>query len=67
MHPILIFITGHCGKTFAILQKYNEEDSDLYPWLLIADDDSLINTEALVALLSCYDPADPVSLFQLFY
>lgn len=33
---------GHCGKTFAILERFLNHSSSRTPWLVIVDDDTLI-------------------------
>lgn len=33
---------GHCGKTFAILERFLNYSHDKIPWLVIVDDDTLI-------------------------
>ncbi|XP_025911762.1 beta-1,3-glucosyltransferase isoform X2 [Apteryx mantelli] len=33
---------GHCGKTFAILERFLNQSSSRTPWLVIVDDDTLI-------------------------
>uniref|UniRef100_A0A8C4VL44 Beta 3-glucosyltransferase n=1 Tax=Gopherus evgoodei TaxID=1825980 RepID=A0A8C4VL44_9SAUR len=47
---------GHCGKTFAILERFLNHSSSKTPWLVIVDDDTLISIFRLRKLLSCYDP-----------
>ncbi|KAL5016891.1 hypothetical protein ScPMuIL_006480 [Solemya velum] len=56
---------GHCGKTFAILKRFHNSRLKT-PWLLIADDDTIINLKLLRKLLSCYDPTEPVSLGERY-
>ncbi|XP_050793213.1 beta-1,3-glucosyltransferase isoform X3 [Gopherus flavomarginatus] len=36
---------GHCGKTFAILERFLNHSSSKTPWLVIVDDDTLISHE----------------------
>ncbi|XP_030634481.1 LOW QUALITY PROTEIN: beta 3-glucosyltransferase a [Chanos chanos] len=57
---------GHCGKTFAILERYMSDAVPKTNWLLIVDDDTLISLPRLGALLSCYDPTEPVSLGERY-
>ncbi|XP_058490835.1 beta 3-glucosyltransferase a [Solea solea] len=57
---------GHCGKTFAILQRFLSSSVPNTKWLLIVDDDTLISLHRLRALLSCYDPSDPVCLGERY-
>ncbi|XP_030600452.1 beta 3-glucosyltransferase a [Archocentrus centrarchus] len=57
---------GHCGKTFAILQRFLSSAVPDTKWLLIVDDDTLISIPRLQALLSCYDSSEPVSLGERY-
>lgn len=57
---------GHCGKTFAILERYLNHSSPRTPWLVIVDDDTLISIFRLRKLLSCYDPNEPVFLGERY-
>ncbi|KAI5624972.1 beta-1,3-glucosyltransferase [Silurus asotus] len=57
---------GHCGKTFAILKRYVSNAVPKSDWLLIVDDDTLISLPRLRALLSCYDPTEPVFLGERY-
>uniref|UniRef100_A0A3P8VGH5 Beta 3-glucosyltransferase a n=1 Tax=Cynoglossus semilaevis TaxID=244447 RepID=A0A3P8VGH5_CYNSE len=57
---------GHCGKTFAILQRFLSSSVPNTQWLLIVDDDTLISLPRLRALLSCYDPSGPVGLGERY-
>ncbi|XP_004075349.1 beta-1,3-glucosyltransferase isoform X2 [Oryzias latipes] len=57
---------GHCGKTFAILQRFLSSHVPNTKWLLVVDDDTLISLPRLQALLSCYDPSEPVSLGERY-
>ncbi|CAG09004.1 unnamed protein product [Tetraodon nigroviridis] len=54
---------GHCGKTFAILQQFLSGSAPKTQWLVVVDDDTLIR---LRALLSCYDPSEPVCLGERY-
>ncbi|KAF4788057.1 Beta-1,3-glucosyltransferase [Turdus rufiventris] len=54
---------GHCGKTFAILERFLNHSSPRTPWLVVVDDDTLIR---LRKLLSCYDPNEPVFLGERY-
>ena len=52
-------ISGHCGKTEAILKHvYASESVRRRQWLLIADDDTIINLRRLRHLLACYHHDD---------
>ncbi|KAH0625073.1 hypothetical protein JD844_033138 [Phrynosoma platyrhinos] len=54
---------GHCGKTFAILERFLNRSPTTMPWLVVVDDDTLIR---LQKLLSCYDPSEPVILGERY-
>ncbi|XP_070327861.1 beta-1,3-glucosyltransferase isoform X2 [Odocoileus virginianus] len=57
---------GHCGKTFAILERFLNHSHDKIPWLVIVDDDTLISISRLRHLLSCYDAREPVFLGERY-
>ncbi|XP_072832186.1 beta-1,3-glucosyltransferase [Vicugna pacos] len=57
---------GHCGKTFAILERFLNHTHDRVAWLVILDDDTLISISRLRHLLSCYDPREPVFLGERY-
>ncbi|XP_061484443.1 beta-1,3-glucosyltransferase isoform X1 [Rhineura floridana] len=57
---------GHCGKTFAILERFLNHSPDTTPWLVIVDDDTLISISRLQKLLSCYDPSEPVIIGERY-
>uniref|UniRef100_A0A5F9CMM5 Beta-1,3-glucosyltransferase n=1 Tax=Oryctolagus cuniculus TaxID=9986 RepID=A0A5F9CMM5_RABIT len=57
---------GHCGKTFAILERFLNHSNDKTLWLVIVDDDTLISISRLQHLLSCYDPSEPVFLGERY-
>uniref|UniRef100_A0A672J8M8 Beta-1,3-glucosyltransferase-like n=1 Tax=Salarias fasciatus TaxID=181472 RepID=A0A672J8M8_SALFA len=57
---------GHCGKTFAILQRFLSSAVPNTKWLLVVDDDTLISLPRLRVLLSCYDPSEPVCLGERY-
>ncbi|XP_027690995.1 beta-1,3-glucosyltransferase isoform X2 [Vombatus ursinus] len=67
---------GHCGKTFAILERFLNHSSDTTTWLVIVDDDTLISMvfsrEAVRRLLAskcrCYsnDAPDDMVLGMCF-
>ncbi|XP_074842264.1 beta-1,3-glucosyltransferase isoform X2 [Carettochelys insculpta] len=57
---------GHCGKTFAILERFLNRSTLKTPWLVIVDDDTLISIYRLRKLLSCYDPNEPVFLGERY-
>ncbi|CAB1348445.1 unnamed protein product [Coregonus sp. 'balchen'] len=56
----------HCGKTFAILERYVSDAVPKTSWLLVVDDDTLISLPRLQMLLSCYDPSEPVCLGERY-
>ncbi|XP_023570825.1 beta-1,3-glucosyltransferase [Octodon degus] len=57
---------GHCGKTFAILERFLNHSYDKITWLVIVDDDTLISISRLQHLLSCYDSSEPVFLGERY-
>ncbi|XP_059104961.1 beta-1,3-glucosyltransferase [Peromyscus eremicus] len=57
---------GHCGKTFAILERFLNRSHDKIAWLVIVDDDTLISISRLRHLLSCYDSRDAVFLGERY-
>ncbi|XP_076417335.1 beta-1,3-glucosyltransferase isoform X1 [Peromyscus maniculatus bairdii] len=57
---------GHCGKTFAILERFLNRSHDKIAWLVIVDDDTLISISRLRRLLSCYDSRDAVFLGERY-
>ncbi|XP_003913783.1 beta-1,3-glucosyltransferase isoform X2 [Papio anubis] len=57
---------GHCGKTFAILERFLNRSQDKTAWLVIVDDDTLISISRLQHLLSCYDSDEPVFLGERY-
>ncbi|XP_078078979.1 beta 3-glucosyltransferase a [Mustelus asterias] len=57
---------GHCGKTFAILERFVSPAVAEVPWLMIVDDDTLISVPRLQRLLSCYNPKEPVFLGERY-
>ncbi|KAM3934753.1 beta-1,3-glucosyltransferase [Leptodactylus fuscus] len=56
---------GHCGKTFAILERFLKSNSRAR-WLVVVDDDTLISLPRLQKLLSCYDCYEPVFLGERY-
>lgn len=58
---------GHCGKTMAIMKRAVTSDHIRNSkWLLIADDDTIINIDGLQRLLACYDPHGLVALGERY-
>ena len=49
---------GHCTKTMFILQDFLDNYADKCKWLVIVDDDTLVNTERLSRLLIQYSKMD---------
>ena len=45
-------MSGHCNKTFAILQNFLTMDQ--YQFLVIVDDDTILSVARLVRMLACY-------------
>ncbi|TMS07112.1 Beta-1,3-glucosyltransferase, partial [Larimichthys crocea] len=63
---IMSLFAGHCGKTFAILQRFLSSSVPNTKWLIIVDDDTLISLPRLQDLLSCYNPSEPVCLGERY-
>ncbi|XP_053241985.1 beta-1,3-glucosyltransferase isoform X3 [Podarcis raffonei] len=57
---------GHCGKTFAILERFLKHSTAATPWLVIVDDDTLISISRLQKFLSCYNPTEPVIIGERY-
>ncbi|XP_041436714.1 beta 3-glucosyltransferase L homeolog isoform X3 [Xenopus laevis] len=57
---------GHCGKTFAILERFMKLYFERTTWLIIVDDDTLISLPRLQKLLSCYNPHEAVFLGERY-
>ncbi|XP_073899701.1 beta-1,3-glucosyltransferase isoform X2 [Castor canadensis] len=57
---------GHCGKTFAILERFLNHSHNKITWLVIVDDDTLISVSRLRHLLSCYNSDEPVFLGERY-
>ncbi|XP_075055058.1 beta-1,3-glucosyltransferase isoform X2 [Mixophyes fleayi] len=57
---------GHCGKTFAILERFLKSKIRHKHWLIIVDDDTLISLPRLQNLLSCYNSNEPVFLGERY-
>ncbi|XP_054715327.1 beta-1,3-glucosyltransferase-like [Uloborus diversus] len=56
---------GHCEKTLSIM-KYYLQMKDPLDWLIIVDDDTLLNYRRLLKLLSCYDSSISVALGERY-
>ena len=46
--------SGHCNKTMAILEYFDQLESPL-SFLVIVDDDTILSVARLAQLLACYD------------
>ncbi|KAK6967804.1 beta-1 3-glucosyltransferase [Biomphalaria glabrata] len=58
---------GHCSKTMAIIKRIIESQNlSSIPWVLIADDDTIINLSRLRSLLACYNAQQPVALGERY-
>ncbi|XP_061684218.1 beta 3-glucosyltransferase a isoform X2 [Syngnathoides biaculeatus] len=57
---------GHCGKTFAILNRFMSANVPDTEWLLVVDDDTLISLPRLRSLLSCYNASEAVYLGERY-
>jgi len=57
--------SGHCNKTLAILEHFNQMEESL-DYLVIVDDDTIMSIVRLSQLLSCYDQDDLVMLGQRY-
>ncbi|ESP02546.1 hypothetical protein LOTGIDRAFT_138251, partial [Lottia gigantea] len=58
---------GHCEKTISIIRRFiNEDKYKNKKWLLIADDDTVINLKRLRRLLSCYNSEDKIALGERY-
>ncbi|XP_059177419.1 beta-1,3-glucosyltransferase-like [Physella acuta] len=58
---------GHCGKTIGIIRRIVDTTALSSPaWVLIADDDTIINLDRLRALLACYNHRQPVALGERY-
>lgn len=64
---LFTFDTGHCGKTMAIIKRItNTPKLSVVKWILIADDDTIINMDRLRLLLACYNHEQPVVLGERY-
>ncbi|XP_052802254.1 beta-1,3-glucosyltransferase-like [Mya arenaria] len=58
---------GHCGKTAALFKRaVTNENIKNKKWLLVADDDTIINIERLKRLLACYDPTGLIAIGERY-
>ncbi|XP_035212878.1 beta-1,3-glucosyltransferase-like isoform X1 [Stegodyphus dumicola] len=56
---------GHCEKTLAIMRFYIVNRVP-FKWLVIVDDDTLLNFHRLKKLLTCYHPSEKVALGERY-
>ncbi|XP_013383275.1 beta-1,3-glucosyltransferase isoform X2 [Lingula anatina] len=60
-------VRGHCGKFLAILKRvHSKENLSKIPWLVVADDDTLLSVSRLQRLLACYNPEEKVALGERY-
>jgi len=58
---------GHCAKFMAILKRaYSNEHISSKKWVIIVDDDTIMNVSRLVKLLTCYSTETPVVLGERY-
>ncbi|XP_067931636.1 beta-1,3-glucosyltransferase-like [Watersipora subatra] len=58
---------GHCAKFYAILKRaLQTENIRKKPWLVIVDDDTIMNVTRLAKLLSCYSVKDKIALGERY-
>lgn len=57
--------TGHCSKCFEIMQTFYKLP-DGRDWLIITDDDTLINIKELRKILNCYDPNEAIAIGEKY-
>ncbi|CAD5116311.1 DgyrCDS5216 [Dimorphilus gyrociliatus] len=57
--------SGHCSKCFEIFQTFFELP-DSRDWLVVTDDDTLINIAELRKILSCYDPNEAIAIGEKY-
>ena len=58
---------GHCQKLFNIINKFStdKEWKDM-KWLVVIDDDTVMNFQRLQRLLACYDPTEPIFMGERY-
>ncbi len=60
-------IPGHCAKTLAILTRFlHHPEGIAFPWLVVADDDTLLSIPRLFQLLACYNPKEAVIIGERY-
>ncbi|CAP29249.2 Protein CBG09318 [Caenorhabditis briggsae] len=57
---------GHCAKTWAIFRRFLEVSGVGAKWLVIADDDTLMNWKRLKQMLEMYDPDDKILIGERY-
>ncbi|CAD5222729.1 unnamed protein product [Bursaphelenchus okinawaensis] len=58
---------GHCGKTLAIIKHYlSHEEVKQAPWLVIADDDTLLSVSRIHRMLNCLPSTSKVILGERY-
>ncbi|XP_020298582.1 beta-1,3-glucosyltransferase isoform X2 [Pseudomyrmex gracilis] len=59
--------TGHCLKTYSILQKADHIlKTNRFKWLVISDDDTILSPVRLLRLLTCYNSDRPVAIGERY-
>jgi len=57
---------GHCAKLRKIIEKFNDEEWKEKKWLVVIDDDTVMNFKRLQKLLACYGTSNPVLLGERY-
>ncbi|KAL6266302.1 hypothetical protein P5V15_003161 [Pogonomyrmex californicus] len=59
--------TGHCAKTYAILQEASKIlKKQNFKWLVIVDDDTILSVSRLLDLLTCYNPESSLAIGERY-
>lgn len=59
--------SGHCAKTYAILEEAsNILKRNNLNWLIISDDDTIFSIARLLRLLTCYNPRNPIAIGERY-
>ena len=58
--------TGHCQKLQNIISRFQDEEWSGKKWLVIIDDDTIMNFKRLQIMLSCYDPEVPLLIGERY-
>ena len=58
--------SGHCAKLKEIIYKFSDEEWKEQKWLVIIDDDTIMNFKRLQSLLACYDSDEAVLLGERY-